>query len=261
MCKKIAIAAMKGGVGKTMLSVQIATTLAKDYGKKVLFVDTDAQSNSTNYFGIDEFAEGYKGFKDALENGDRIEDCVLKTNVPGVDILGSTIYITALDFKLFQMPAREVRLKTYFAKNEEYLKKYDYIIFDTNPSMNLINQNVFASCDNIILATEASAASAKGLDLFRELWTSISESLNMDDKIRCVILNRVDNRTNISKQFKDYIKVSIYKHITLNNYITESTAFKNAEASKNPLANLLSKNKQSKQIKAVVEELFKREIL
>lgn len=261
MCKKIAIAAMKGGVGKTMLSVQIATTLAKNYGKKVLFVDTDAQSNSTNYFGIDEFEEGYKGFKDALEGTADLKDCIRHTNVEGVDILGSTIYITALDFKLFQMPAREVRLKTCFAKNEELLKEYDYVIFDTNPSMNLINQNVFVATDNIVLVTEASSASAKGLDLFRELWSSISESLDIDDKIRCVILNRVDNRTNIAKQFKDYIKVSIYKHITLNNYITESTAFKNAEAGRNPLANFLAKNKQSKQIEAVVDELFKREVL
>lgn len=261
MPKQIAIAAMKGGVGKTMLAVQIASTLASEYGKKVLFIDTDAQSNSTNYFGVDEFAENYKGFKDAIEFNLPPEECVLPTNVPGVDIMGSTIYITALDFKLFQMPAREVRLKTYITKNKGFFEKYDYIVYDTNPSMNLINQNVFASCDNIILVTEASAASAKGLDLFRELWTSISESLNMDDKIRCVILNRVVDRTNITKEFKNYISVSIYKHITLNNYITESTAFKKAEASKNPLANLINKNKQAKQIKAVVDELFKREVL
>ena len=261
MPKQIAIGAMKGGVGKTMLAVQIATTLAKDYNKKVLFIDTDAQANSTNYFDVDEFAENYKGFKDAVEFNLPPEECIRPSNVPGVDIMGSTIYITALDFKLFQMPAREVRLKTYFAKNQEYFEKYDYIIYDTNPSMNLINQNVFASCDKIILVTEASTASAKGLDLFRELWSSISDSLDMDDKIRCVILNRVDNRTNIAKQFKDYISVSIYKHITLNHYITESTAFKNAEASRNPVANFLSKNKQSKQIRAVVDELFKREVL
>lgn len=261
MPKQIAIAAMKGGVGKTMLSVQIASTLAKEYGKKVLFVDTDAQANSTNYFGIDEFATDFKGFKEAMDSNLPPEECVLPTNVPGVDIMGSTIYITALDFKLFQMPAREVRLKTYISKNKEFFEQYDYIIYDTNPSMNLINQNVFAACDNIILVTEASSASAKGLDLFRELWTSISESLNMDDKIRCVVLNMVADRTNIAKQFKNYISVSIYKHITLNNYITESTAFKNAEASKNPLLNLISKNKQAKQIKAVVDELFKREVL
>ena len=261
MPKQIAIGTMKGGVGKTMLAVQVATTLAKDYNKKVLFVDTDAQANSTNYFNIDEFAEGYKGFKDAVELNIPPKECIMETNVPGVDIMGSTIYITALDFKLFQMPAREVRLKTYLTKNADFFDKYDYIIYDTNPSMNLINQNVFSACDNIILVAEASTASAKGLDLFRELWGGIAESLEMEDKIKCIVLNRVTDRTNITKQFKNYISQSIYKDITLTNYITESTAFKNAEAGSNPLANLLANNKQSKQIRAVVDELFKREVL
>lgn len=261
MPRQISIGTMKGGVGKTMLAVQIATILATEYNKNVLFVDTDAQANSTNYFGVDEFEEGYKGFNEAIELNLHPQECIRPTNVPNVDIMGSTIYITALDFKLFQMPARELRLKTYLAKNKEFFDKYDYIIYDTNPSMNLINQNVFSACDDIILIAEASTASAKGLDLFRELWGGIAESLNMEDKIRCVILNRVADRTTITKQFKQYIYQSVYKDITLHNYITESTAFKNSEAGRTPLANVLSSTKQSKQIKAVVNELFEREVL
>ncbi|MFN9405728.1 MAG: ParA family protein, partial [Dolichospermum sp.] len=43
----IATANMKGGVGKTTITVNIATCLAKNYGKKVLVLDLDSQISAT----------------------------------------------------------------------------------------------------------------------------------------------------------------------------------------------------------------------
>ena len=260
MSKITALATMKGGVGKSMLAVQIATTLATEHNKKILFIDVDPQTNSTNYFGVDEFEEGYKGFRDALENNLNPEECVRKTNIEGVDILGSDIYVTALDFKLFQMPARETRLKTYIENHKEFFDKYDAILMDTNPSMSLINQNTFAACDNIILVATPSMGSAKGLDLFSELWSGIATALGMDNKIKAIALNMVTERTNITKHFREYINASEYANITLDNYITESTVFKNAEASANPLE-ILKNKRYGSQIKNMVNELIEREVL
>ena len=45
--KGISIIQMKGGVGKTAVSVNLAALLAKDYNKKILLVDVDPQTNAT----------------------------------------------------------------------------------------------------------------------------------------------------------------------------------------------------------------------
>ena len=47
--KKLSILNIKGGVGKTTSTINLASTLAEE-GKKVLIVDIDAQSNSTMLF-------------------------------------------------------------------------------------------------------------------------------------------------------------------------------------------------------------------
>jgi chromosome partitioning protein len=259
--KKIAVCAMKGGVGKTMLAVNIAATLALEYDKKVLFIDTDPQSNSTNYLGIDEFEEGYRSIKDALENNLDPQDAVRDTYIEKLKVIGSSIYVTALEFNLFQLAARELRLKNYIEKNKNFFRKFDYVIFDTNPSMSVVNQNVFTAADSLIIVTEASTGGAKGIDLFTDLWCGIAENLGVDNKIDALVLNRLNERTNIGKEFKSYLKEGEYKDLILSNFVTESTILKDAESYKQAINIYKPNSKQHKQIQDVVEELIERNVL
>jgi len=261
MSKKVSVAAMKGGVGKTLLAVCIASTLALEYDKKVLFIDTDAQANSTNYFGIDEFKKGYLSIKDALENNMNPKEIINNTYIDNLKIIGSSIYVTSLELYLFQQSGRENKIKNYIKKNEEFFEEFDYIIFDTSPSMSVVNQNVFTATDNIIVITEPSVGGAKGVDLFIDLWAGIAENLNIDNKIEALILNRLVERTNIGKEFKSYLKNGEYKDIILNNMVTESVTFKDAESYQQPINLYKPGSKYHKQIQNIVKELIERKVL
>ena len=261
MVKKIAIGPMKGGVGKTMLSVNIASILALEYNKKVLFIDTDAQTNSTNYFDVDEFSEGYLSIKDALEDHVNPKDIVRDTYIDNLKLIGSSIYVTALEMYLFQQPAREHRLKNYIDRNQAFFNQFEYIVFDTNPSMSTMNQNVFTAADSIVIATEASVAGSKGVDLFIDLWSTIADNLNIDNKIEALILNRFVERTVLGKEFKNYLETGEYKDIILESNISESVVFKDAESYKRVVPLYKNNSKYHKQLQEVVNELKERGVL
>lgn len=260
--KKVAVGAMKGGVGKTMLAVNISSVLAQEYGKKVLMIDADPQANTTNYLGIDEYEDGYVGLRDMIENNLDPRSAVRNTVVEGLEILGGSIYTTVLELALHQLPAREHRIRNYLDDYKEFFNTYDYIVFDTNPGMGLVNQNVFVAADKILVITDASTGGAKGIDLFVDLWIDIAGKMRLgDNKIEALILNKVESNTNISKEFKEYLKTGDYKELALDTSVNQAVAFKDAESYHRPINLHKPKSKQNEQIQSVVKELFVRGIL
>ena len=99
----IAVGTLKGGVGKSTAVVSIASILAEE-GKKVLVIDADPQANTSTYLGLDETSNNYKGILDIFENR-QIEpiEVVSKTNIDNLDIIGSTILLTATERKFTNM--------------------------------------------------------------------------------------------------------------------------------------------------------------
>ena len=253
--KSIAFGALKGGVGKTAMAVNIASNLAKKKNKKVLLVDFDPQANATSYLNINEFEEGYKSFVELLREENTIEEVVLKTEIENLDIIGSSILATYYEFALYNQTNRENKLKRVLQKHKEFLEKYDFLIFDTNPSLSLLNQNVFNFVDKIFLISEPSAGGLKGAELFLKLWTKIADDLELDDtKVEGIIINKVDKTTNISKEYIRLFK-NIYDDAIYNTYITSRVAFKNAEGKHRPICIYAPKSEYDKQIDTLLEEL------
>ncbi len=64
MAKIVTVINFKGGVGKTVISIETATALARFYGKRTLLVDLDPQASATFYVMEQ---QKWKNWKD--ENG------------------------------------------------------------------------------------------------------------------------------------------------------------------------------------------------
>lgn len=261
--KVISIATLKGGVGKTTTAVTLASILATEYGKKVLLVDADPQANTTSYMRLDETVESYLSIKNILENDEKtISDIVKQTFIDNLYIIGSTILLTGTEMKLVTTPAREFVLRRYFTKNKEYFSQFDYIIFDTNPSMNVINQNVFIISDSIVLLSDVGIGAFKGIELFDFLWQDIADKLCIDNNIKAILLTKVKSRTNFSKEYKELLeKDEFASKILLKSYIKDSVKLAEAEQDQNPVNLYTTNSASANEYREVVNELLEREVI
>jgi chromosome partitioning protein len=262
--KIISFSTLKGGVGKSSSLFNIAGLLAEE-GKKILVIDADPQGNSTNNFGIDRTGENFKSIKDILEDDIEFESVVIKSPVkelPALDVIPSSIFLTATELKLVSLAGRENILINYIEDNLKHFNLYDYILIDTNPSMSIINQNAFVAATDIILVSDISMNSVEGSELFLALWKDIRKRLKIEDNIKGFLINMYDKRMNLSAQFRDYCKRNDeVKDILFDTVIPMNVKLKEAELEAKPINIYCKSSAGYKSYVDLVNEMKERGIL
>jgi len=200
MGKVIAIANQKGGVAKTTTTVNLGANLA-ELGKKVLILDSDPQGNATSGIGIDKYSlEGC--FYDVLINGEPVEDHILSTQIPGLDVVPATLQLAGAEVEMVSLESREYRVRRAL---EPVRDRYDYILIDCPPSLGLLTVNAFTAADTYLIPVQCEYYALEGLSLLLRTLDSIRKSLNPDLQLEGALLTMYDNRTNLSDQVKDEI--------------------------------------------------------
>lgn len=201
MGRVIAIANQKGGVGKTTTSINLSASLAAK-GKKVLVIDTDPQGNTTSGFGVE---------KNELENtiyelilGEcSIKESILNDVIDGVSIIPSNVNLAAAEIELIGVDKKE-----YILKNEvDWIKdKYDYIIIDCPPSLNLLTINSMTTADSVLVPIQCEYYALEGLSQLIHTVNLVKERLNPDLDMEGVVFTMYDSRTNLSMQVVENVK-------------------------------------------------------
>ena len=192
--KSYAIMTMKGGTGKTTTAVSLAHGLTLS-GRRVLLVDCDPQRNVAVTFGV----KGERGLDGLLMTGD-VDILQVRENFFIIDSGGRRL--VEVELQLGRLEGREGRLRNAL----QHLKGCDYVICDCPPSMNLINVNVLAYCDEVIVPV--------GMDYLSEV--GARQTMEIIDEIRWITEKKVidfrilptffDSRTRISKKVLDGLK-------------------------------------------------------
>ena len=193
MAKTIAIANQKGGVGKTTTAINLAGSLAEQ-GFRVLCVDMDPQANLTVGLGIN-LRTVEKSMGDVLiEEQINIEEIVIPTQTPGIDVAPSTIDLSATENILFSAIGREQALRE--ALRGWASEQYDYILIDCPPTLGLLTINGLVAADGVIIPVQTQYYALKGFNALVNVINQIrGKGLNTALRILGLLPTFFDGRT------------------------------------------------------------------
>ena len=201
MAKVIAICNQKGGVGKTVTTVNLGIGLAQAE-KKVLLVDMDAQASLTLSLG---YQPEQIEMTIAHIMGQYMSDNDIKSNVSKsilhhnekVDLLPSNIELSGLEAALVNTMSRETVLRNSLKVLRD---KYDYIIVDCSPSLGMLTINSLAFADTVLIPVQAQYLSIKGLEQLIRTISRVKIHINRKLDISGILITMANMRTNYSKE-------------------------------------------------------------
>ena len=201
MGKIIAVANQKGGVGKTTTSVNLAASLAATE-QRTLLVDIDPQANASHGCGV-ETAHLDKTVYEVLVNHLPVEDVVVRTNMPFLDLVPSHINLVGAEIELVDMPNREQLLKGTLASIKN---NYDYIVIDCPPSLGLLTLNSLTAADSVLIPVQCEFYALEGLGQLLNTISIVRRTTNPDLDIEGVLLTMYDSRLRLSNQVVDEVR-------------------------------------------------------
>ena len=225
----ISVNITKGGCGKTTTVQMLGEILGRDYGKKVLCIDTDPQCNLTTVSGINLMECQEHNLYTLLKNESTLDECILNSKY--YDIVAGSLLLAYADTEFNQL-GRE-----YLLKERIEDANYDVILIDTPPSLGLLNIMSLTASTKIIIPTECSYLAMIGLDQLSNTIESVRKHSNKELEIAGILLIKYSSRANINNAVLNGLEKMSVKMNTkvFNSKIRETVKIKEAQSQQEPI--------------------------
>ncbi len=195
MSRIIAITNQKGGVGKSTTAINLGAALAVS-DVKVLLIDADPQGNSTSGLGVQK-TPGLATIYDVLVDGKEIEQAICSTSMEGLEILPADKNLIGVNLQLVDEDNRESILRGHLEKIRD---KYDFILIDCPPALDLLTLNALMAADSVLIPIQCEFFALEGVSELMDTIERIRESFSHPLRTEGILLTMYDDRTNLTRQ-------------------------------------------------------------
>jgi chromosome partitioning protein len=202
---RIAIANQKGGVGKTTTAINVATALAAT-GHRTLLIDLDPQGNASTGLGISQ-AERNRSSYDLLIGDCTLEEAVVPTRIPKLDIVTATQDLSGAEIELIDYEERTHRLDAALNAGQE--GRWDICLIDCPPSLGLLTINAMVAARALLVPLQCEFFALEGLSQLLQTVERIRGRFNPGLSIMGVALTMYDRRNRLTDQVADDVRACL----------------------------------------------------